>query len=269
MELTFSTFDDKPLPIEGLYKGSSCFLVLSGPSLNSLDLSLLNQPNIITFGINNSPKIYRPRLWTCVDDPEKFMISIFKDPLITKFIPVKKQNKKLFDNTKWKMTNDIVKDCPGVIYYHRNERFNHETFLTEPTINWGSHKDYGGRRSVLHAAIKICYLLGFSRIFLLGCDFNMKLGVQNYAWKQDRTSGSVKGNNNTYAAMQERFTLLRPLFEEKNFFVYNCNPNSGLTAFPYVSYKNAINLAVNAFYDTKNERAEGMYERKDEPKSYD
>lgn len=269
MELTFSTYDDKPFPIEGFYKNTTCFVISSGPSISTLDLSLLKNPNIITFGLNNSPKIYRPNLWTCVDDPEKFMISIFKDPLITKFIPVKKSGKKLFDNIKWKMTNDIVKDCPGVIYYHRNERFNHETYLSEPTINWGSHKDYGGRRSVLLATIKICYLLGFSRVFLLGCDFKMTFGAQNYAWAQDRTKSSVNGNNSTYAAMQERFTLLRPLFEEKGFYVYNCNPESQFTAFPYISYKNAIDMTVSSFYDTKNERADGMYDRKGDPTSYD
>ncbi len=269
MSLTFSTFNDKPFPIEGMYKGASCFIILSGPSTNQLNLSLLDRPNIVTFGVNNSPTIIRPKLWTCVDDPEKFMISIFRDPLITKFIPVKKQKKRIFDNTKWAMSDMIVKDCPNVIYYHRNEKFDPLTYLTEPTINWGSHKKHGGRRSVFLAAIKICYLLGFKRIFLLGCDFHMKVNSQNYSWAQDRTKNSVKGNNTSYTAMEERFNLLRPLFDKNDFHVYNCNKNSKLTAFPYMSYRNAIDITTNSFIDVSTERVKGMYERKENSNVYD
>lgn len=260
-DLTFSTHDHEPIPIENMFKDQTCFLILSGPSLATHDLSKLKQPGIITLGVNNSPKIFRPNLWTCVDDPEKFMISIWKDPLITKFVPIGKPKKRLFDNTTWTYSNLITRDCPNIIYYYRNEHFNAETFLTQTTINWGNHKKFGGKRSVLLAAIKILYLLGFRRIFLLGCDFKMEKEKDNYAWEQNRHDGSIRGNNSTYAELKNRFTLLKPIFESNNFFIYNCNQKSELKIFPYLSFDNAISLALSNFPDTTTERAEGMYDR--------
>jgi hypothetical protein len=260
--LTFSDGKDVPIKLEKLYDGQSCFLILSGPSLANHDLTKLKQPGIVTFGVNNSAKVFRPNMWTCVDDPEKFLISIWKDPSIMKFAPIGKYNKKLFDNIKWEETDIPTSSCPNVIYYHRNEHFNAETFLTQTTVNWGNHKKYGGRRSVFMAAIKILYLLGFTRVFLVGCDFKMELDKQNYAWPQDRTNSSVKGNNTTYGEMKSRFTTMRPMFEAANFFIYNCNVTSEFKVFPFIDFDAAVNLALADFPNTLTESAEGMYERK-------
>jgi hypothetical protein len=258
----FFNADAQPVSIENIYLNSSVFLILSGPSLLTYDLSKLNSPNIITFGVNNSPKIFRPNLWTMVDDPSNFMISIWKDPKITKFVPITKTNHKLFDNTTWTETEIPVKSCPGMIYHYRNEQFNHQTYLTEDTINWGNHKDYGGGRSVFLSAMRIVYLLGFRKVFLLGADFKMEQGKQNYAWNQDRSISSINNNNSTYQLMNDRFDLLRPIFEKNNFQVYNCNANSGLRSFQHISFEDAIKIANSDFPDTTKERADGMYERR-------
>lgn len=262
-ELTFSTFDCKPIPFENHYTNKSCFLVLSGPSLNQHDLTKLKQPGVISFGVNNSAKTFRPNLWTCVDHPSRFIISVWKDPNITKFVPFFKAKSNLFDNANWKDTDLRVMDCPNVVYYHRNEKFNSKSFLTEKTINWGNSKQNGGGRSVMMAAMKICYLLGFKNVFLLGCDFKMEKGQQNYSWKQDRHAGSVRGNNSTYNKMIDRYTQLRPIFEENDFHVFNCNPDSQLEVFPFINFEEAVEMSLKDFPDVETERAEGMYDRFD------
>lgn len=269
MELTFSTFDKKPLYLENHFKNSSCFLVLCGPSLNCHNLDLLKQPGIITFGLNNSSKTFRPNLWACVDHPSRFMISVWKDPTIMKFVPHPKHNTEVFDNYNWKEINTKVRDFPNVIYYHRNENFKAETYLTEKTVNWGNHKNNGGGRSIMMAAIKILYLLGFKNVFLLGCDFKMKVNEKNYSWDQSRSKGSVHGNNSTYKKMIDRYTQLLPYFNEANFNIYNCSPNSELKVFKSISYRNAIDMSLNDFPDVNTERVEGMYDRFDEKKNRD
>jgi hypothetical protein len=257
----FFTLDEKPLHLENTYKNQSCFLILSGPSLNNLDLKKLNQPGLITFGLNNSPKKFRPDLWTLVDDVDNFMISIWKDPKIRKFVPHPKNTHRLFDNTIWKESHLTAGDCPNVVYYKRNELFNAETFLTEDTINWGCSKENGGCRSVMLAAIRIIHLLGFNKVFLLGCNF--KMDDQNkYAFAQDRTQGSMSSNNRAYRILNTRFDLLRPVFEKVGFYIFNCTPDSGLKSFDYLSYNTAIKIALKDFPDTETERSEGMYDRK-------
>ncbi|MFW6247185.1 MAG: hypothetical protein ACOC22_03385 [bacterium] len=265
-ELTFSTFDKKPLYLENHFNGSSCFLVLCGPSLNNYDLSKLEQPGIMTLGVNNSPAVFRPKMWTCVDHPARFMISVWKDPSILKLVPFHKHKNEVFDNYNWKETNIKVKELSNVVYYHRNEKFNPETYFTEKTINWGNHKDYGGGRSVMMAALKMLYVLGFKNVFLLGCDFKMTYDSKNYAWDQGRTKGSVNCNNNTYSKMIERYKQLQPYMEKYDFHVYNCNPFSNLEVFPFIEYDDAINMCLKDFPDVKNEKSAGMYERFNEKK---
>ena len=257
--------DKNPVHIKGIYDNASCFLTCGGPSLKSFNLTKLQQPGIITFGINNSVKVFRPNLWTCVDDPANFMISIWKDPTITKFLPHPKSQPKrgkLWDNTKWDWSDKLVRDCPNVIYHFRNDHFQLEEWFYEDTINWGNNKKYGGSRSVMLQAIRIISLLGFRNVFLLGADFKMTLGEDNYSWDQDRTKQSVNNNNSTYRVLNERFKALRPIFEKENFFIFNCTVNSGLKAFPYMDYDSAIEFALKDFPDTLTEKAEGMYERK-------
>jgi hypothetical protein len=257
----FKGRDGQAIPIDGLYNGASCFLIVSGPSLLNYDLSKLNAPGVITFGVNNSPKVFRPTMWTSVDSPQKFLLSIWRDPRIMKFVPDGKPDRHLFDNWKWEVSDIKVKDCPNVVYYPRNDRFQAATFLTEPTVNWGSHKQFGGKRSVMLAALRLIYQIGCRRVFLLGCDFNMREDKQ-YAWSQIKHPGGIKGNNKTYARNIDRFTELRPIFEQAGFFVYQCYKESALQVFPYISYESALAMTAGVFYNTASERADGLYERK-------
>lgn len=261
MEQTFTNKDRITLPIEGMYSGQSCFLILCGPSLINYDLVKLTEPGILSMGVNNSPAIFRPNLWTCVDHPARFMISVWKDPTITKFVPFHKHNNEVFDNYNWKETSIKVEELPNIIYYHRNEHFDPDRFFKEKTVNWGNHKKHGGGRSVMMAAIKILYMLGIKNIFLLGCDFKMEYDKKNYAWNQNRTRGSVNCNNNTYKKMIERYMQLLPIMKELKFNVYNCNPESHLDVFPFISYDDALSITQDGYPDINTERVEGLYER--------
>lgn len=281
----FFTADKQPTHYEGQFKGQSVFMLFGGPSLSGFPLDKLNAPGVVTFGVNNSVKIFRPQMWTMVDDPANFMVSIWQDPKILKFVPDGKQKLSIFDNVHWRMTSQKVRDCPNIMYYKRNEMFNEKTFLTEPTVNWGMHTDHcecgyvrkdraaekvcpkcntkrWGARSVMHSALRIVNILGFRKVFLLGCDFKMKLGGQNYAFDQDRSKGSVNNNNCTYERMNDRFARLRPYLEESGMYVYNCLKDSGLKAFDWMSFDLAHEIATHDFPDTKSERTAGMYDRK-------
>ena len=280
----FFDYNNKPIKIENAYRGKACFLVLSGPSLAGYDLSLLRQPGIVTCGVNNSPKVFRPDLWVTVDNPKNFMISAWKDPRVKKFVHYGKRNKDLFDNVKWKHTSLTVGMCPNVVYWYDNQWFQHDKFMYEDTINWGNsgfrcecgykrkdkkkekvcpkcNKKQYGCRSVFLATIRILSLLGFSKVFLLGCDFKMELGKKNYAWEQDRTKSSVNNNNGTYERLNSRFDLLRPIFESENFNVFNCYKDSGLKSFDYIPFEVALRIALKDFPDITSENVTGMYER--------
>ncbi len=290
----FSRADHAPLPLENIFNGWPAFLVVSGPSLNELNHAEMNRPGILTLGVNNSPKVFRPNLWTMTDDVHSFIRSIWLDPNILKFVPEGKPRERLFDSDAWKVTNTRVDQCPSVVYFKRNNKFNPATFLTEPTFNWGNHednchcghvrpdrktrkadkskdwstcpkcgaKDRWGSRSVMLVAVRLLYALGVRTVFLAGCDFKMAEGVSNYAFEQERAPGSVKGNNSTYRMMNLRFQQLRPVFEKAGLKVYNTNAKSGLKAFDYVPYNEAIQFCLKDFPNVETERTAGLYDRK-------
>jgi hypothetical protein len=254
--------DGASIYIADMYRGCPAFLIAGGPSFANVDKTLLSQPGFLTVAINNSVKSYRPNLWFSVDDPTHFIKSIWLDPKITKFVPFDHTEKFIFDNEKWEEMTTKVGDCPNVFYYRRNESFNAEQFLFENTVNWGNHKDLGGGRSVMLATLRILFYLGVREVFLLGVDFEMSK-EQKYHFEQNRSDNSIKNNNETFALLNERFTLLRPIFEKNDFYVYNCNPNSRLKVFPFADYNDAIKYCMeNMPKDLAKERTEGLYDRK-------
>jgi hypothetical protein len=223
-----------------LYNGKAVFIVNNGPSFNGIDQAKLKQPGILTYGMNNGAHLFRPNLWGCVDDPSRFMQSIWSDPTITKFIPMSHFDKPIWDKGKDSyIRGKTVGDFPNVIGFRRNELFDADTWLQEDTINWGNHKDNGGGRSVLIATMKICYLLGFKRIYLVGCDFSMDEN-NKYWFDEQRTEQSIKNNNKSYGMMNDYFAQLRPKFEEVGVEVNNLTPNSKLEAFNFMDFNEAI-----------------------------
>lgn len=218
--------------------------------------------------VNNAAAVFRPQLWCCVDDPGNFCDAIWHDPGITKFVPEDHFDAPLMvrDGTGQLVPSQHrVADMPGVFGYRRNEEFSADRWLHEPTINWGNHRrmtdERGNRgsRSVLYVAVRLLYYLGFRRVYLLGCDFRMERGQPNYAFAQDRCESSIRGNNNSYRVLNDRFTLLKPHFERAGFQIFNCTPDSGLEVFPYVDYDEAMALAT-AIMPRKIETT-GMYDR--------
>ena len=275
----FFTRESATLNLVGHYRGASAFMICNGPSLASgrYDLSLLHKPGIITYGINNGPKTIRPTFWSCVDDPKRFIKSIWVDPNITKFVPHAHSEKPLFDSNTWQiaigkkidgsMGQLLVGDCPNVVYYHRNSKFHAERFLTEDTINWGNAAEFNKEapgRTVMLPVFRILYLLGFRNIYLLGADFKMS-ETYTYHFDEQRHKGAVQGNLSTYNTMQNIFfPQLKPYFDAAGFNVWNCTEDSGLTVFPFKKYEDAIAECMAPLGDYENERTWGLYTKPEE-----
>jgi len=256
------------LPLEGLYRGGHAFLIANGPSLNELDLARLHQCWAMT--LNNGPRTFRGQANCIVDDPSRFSLSTWLNPTIMKFVPLSHFEKPLWDNRmlytaqgwtqRWEASNLKLGDCPNVVGYRRNEKFHAPRWLHEDTINWGNHARWGGGRSVMLAALRILYLLGFRQVYLLGADFEMS-ETKKYHFDEGRTATAIKNNMSTYARLQQWFTELQPQFQKAGFKVFNCNPASKLTAFPVIPYQDALDAALVQTGDPARERTAGMYTR--------
>lgn len=242
---------------ENHWKGESAFLVLSGPSAKQVDLGLLEgNRGIVTMAVNNAWSLLRPTLWTAVDDPNTFMDVGWKDPGIMKLVPYGKMEhrlglKKADGSFIW--SGKRVNQVPNVWFYHRNDRFDPDTYLWEDTVNWGCHQSVRdklgckGSRSVMLAAVRLLYYLGFRNIYLVGADFKMVEGPGAYAFGQSKDRGGVKGNMNTYRDLNVRFKHMRPMMEEAGLKIYNTYADSGLVAFDHMPFDKAVAKVAERF----------------------
>ena len=154
-----------------------------------------------------------------------------------------------------------------MLFYRRNERFLAEQYLFEDTVNWGNHKQWGGGRSVMLAAIRLLFFMGVRRIYLLGVDLRMTR-ESKYHFEQERSTNAIQGNNRTYGLMMKRFEELQPHFAQHGLEVFNCNRDSALKVFPFVAFDEAVaDCTRDMPQDPLTERTEGLYERKAEARA--
>lgn len=263
------TPDWKPANLRNWLRRRAVFLVLSGPSLQSLDLTLLHQRGIVSMGVNNSWLVHRPTLWTCVDAPDRFADVGWKDAGIVKFLPAAWRDARLRANTAdgvFRPSSFTVAEMPSVWLYRRLDGFNHARFLNQQAgVSWGCDgKVYdslgiNGKRSVMQAALGLLGYLGAGDVFLVGADFRMT-PESRYAFDESRSAEAVRHNNALYRALDERFRALRPEFARHGMRVWNATPGSGLTAFDLIDYREAVERATAEAGRPTNSR--GWYEGK-------
>ena len=239
---------EKPAGMEDMHLGGHVFLTCSGPSLNDIDWGRLQEPGVITMGVNNVAAHRRTNLWTMGDSVRKFHDSIWWDPAITKFVPYPKLKNhirtKQADGT-FMYLGETCREMPGVMGIRRNSAFDPDAWLWEDYVNWGNGKKaaegngYPRVLSTFIQAVRLCFYLGFRHVYLLGCDFTMG-DKYVYAFDQDKHAGAVGSNNGSYVKIGKMFEMLQPRFLEAKFHVFNCNPNSALKVFPTLSLDESL-----------------------------
>ena len=254
--------------LRDLLYGRCAFIFAGGPSTASLPLERLNRRGCWTLGINNAAGLgrFRPQAFTCSDPSSKFSQSIWLDPGIMKIVPIPKlnggpsrsglriRNKRGLERLnhpqggRWK-----VKQCPNVWGYERRSWMAaDETFFTEPGAAWGNHNSgvlrTGEPKTVctLLLAMRLMRYLGAEKVFLVGVDFKMT-PTSGYSFPQGRTEGACESNNRQFTVVNDWLCRMQNagVFHKFGINYYNCNPISGLRAFPYVSFDQAIEMACD------------------------
>lgn len=260
--------DVEPIDLRGLYRGATCFVALGGPSMRQIPAYLLLQRGIIIASTNNNPAALpapvRPHIWLHTDDARKFHDSLWRDPSILKFTPTRcwragyKRRGNHYKNIRRKVASGFEPlgpqawEMPNVIGFERSSDFNPDTWLCEPSVNRGNDKRSAKRNHYPHvintmfSIIKLLYVLGFARVYLLGADFRMCYTTP-YAFGQAKNEGGVNGNNAAFKKMNSMFSLLKPRMWDAGFEVYNTTRPSGMTAFPYRELTQAVGEVAGKF----------------------
>lgn len=231
--------------LKNKYLGKSIFSLSIGPSLSQLPLAKLE--NKFTCGMKLIPLYFMPTFWLCLEEWAKMPAEIWENPTLIKFIPHQIKDKgylKPQGNTKL-FRAEPLNHTPNHFIFSLNEHFNSERYFTEESISWGCEKritdnlGIQGRRSIFLALFKLYYLLGFRRIYLCGVDFNMT-EEKPYCYDAKKNKIAVQENNQLYEALTKRLESLLPQFKEYGLEIYNCNPKSHLTLFPFRDFEQCL-----------------------------
>lgn len=262
------TREGKPAGLANVWLDQDLFLILSGPSLKALPLEQLQQRGVVTLAVNNAACVHRPTFWTHVDPAEKFHEAIWHDPGIIKLVPQRRFRQTLrttqADGTL-KPVPTRVADCPSVFGYKHGATFDPLTYLTCDFVCLGNNQKAhlkNGRPhniNVMFPLFRLAYYLGFRRVYLLGCDFKMARSGPIYAFDEGKDAGAVNSNNCAYLKLNQMLgELVRPL-SKAGVQVYNCFRESGLRAFPFLSFEEAVNHATRNIPRTIH--TSGWYEK--------
>lgn len=234
--------------LRGLWQPASAFYVCSGPSLRSVPIERLGERGVLSLGVNNAAAYAPVSAFVCGDPVEKFHQAIWFDGKILKFVPDGKLKKRVRAKVdgEFGWTRFRVADCPSVFGIKRKTYWEPESFFTNPVATWGVSdadvKRLGKPKCVFtfFVGLRLLHYLGVSRVYLAGVDFAMQLGgrrMGNYAFEQ---SGAGDGNNEHYRSAIVLLRELLPVFAQAGFEIYNTNPESHLTLFPYVPFDEAV-----------------------------
>ena len=244
-EMLMWDVNEKGFSWENRYKGARIFLVCGGLSLKDANLSLMDNRGVMSMCINNSWGLVKPDFWVGFDSPGRFYNYGWMDPSIIKFVPW--QNK---DQNLNHRVGDEIKDlrfntteAPNCWYVSNNTKFDPETWFTENSVNWGGKiegETEKGYKVTMFGALRLLYYLGFQEVYLLGCDWEMPMEEEAYAWEENRSLKYREMNNKMYGWMTSALKQLQPGFDKAGFKIYNCNPHSKLELYPYMSYEQAV-----------------------------
>ncbi len=251
--------DRRGLPTDALrdlLAGRPAFLVGGGPSANDLPLEDLNRRGVFSFCINNvaaHPR-FRPQAFVCSDPPSKFQHSIWFDPQVMKFVPTPKLlrsrgklKRKMPDGTFVRL-KERTADCPNTWGFQRQSWMTpDDRFFLDSGAMWGNLnsgvKRTGQPKTVctMLLGLRLLRYLGARRIYLVGVDFRMQPDW-GYSFGQARTDDACRTNNRQFSVVNTWLCDMqgRGVFERFGVELYNCYARSGLRAFPYVPFADAL-----------------------------
>lgn len=145
------------------FLGKSCFIVANGPSLRMSDLDFLFEHNVITFGMNRIYELYDRTKWR-----PTFYLS--QDPRVIRHT-VKEVREQVDTSIVFvKVPGEKKYDIPKAINYDLD--YSNTVKNIPPKFYNGDNCVFADGKSVTYSAIQLAAFMGFSKIYLIGCDCN-------------------------------------------------------------------------------------------------
>lgn len=240
-----------------IHKGKRVFVLASGPSINTQDLTYLKDEHCIAvsqFFLHPDIKIIRPQ-YHCFapqhspfnDDTNKIIFDGF-----TKFydFPIKA----FIGNSDYKYSyKNYLQNNPNYnidaefVDLSRSQRLIDQNHMEEDV--WNFAKKPFSLRTVIYLAIQLAYYMGFSEIYLLGVDHDYLKDtsrITDHHFYKDEKSFSDKEHLNMFTTERwfeeyyirwKEYRLMKEFLESKNVKIFNATNGGMLDVFTTVKFE--------------------------------
>jgi hypothetical protein len=218
------------------FQGEDCFIVGNGPSLNKMDLSVLN--DYYTFGLNKIHLIFERSEFR-----PKFMVSVNKHVIDQSLDDILSINVPTFVS----YTNCTKRVSHPNLFYLFSKGGLRNGFVTDLTQEISE----GG--TVTFIAMQVAYYLGFHRVFLIGVDHNfIQKGKANSeeVLKSDDVNhfdpNYFKGQKWNLADLESSelgYHHARYHYSMYGRSIFNATVDGKLQVYPKISFEEAVKMA--------------------------
>ena len=219
------------------HKGEDCFIIGNGPSLNEMDLSLLNDYH--TFGLNKIHLIF---------DRKPFDLSyhVAVNPYVIE--QIKKEIVNLNCDSFLSYTPALINRITSKNIYYLGDTKSNEFFYKDIT------KGMRQGNTVTYVAMQLAYFMGFKNIYLIGVDHNFS--QQGKPNEKQKMSGNdpnhfdpnyFKGQVWQLADLEGseiHYLLAKYFFEKDNRNIFDATYMGKLDVFQKISFEKALSLAA-------------------------
>ena len=211
-----------------IHKGETCFVIGNGPSMTIDDLDQIHKLEIKSFACNKIYLVFNQTKWR----PYYYLASDSKIVKDVDFETIGLNKNNMFFPRRFKQKIGF-----GNFY----EIFEHN-WLEQGCFSTDAYKGIYPCETVISDALHMAYYMGFSKVYIIGVDFNYNMqsvneetktfenGENNYFIKDYAAKGQVLNLPNQYANILG-FQAAREGFENNGREIYNATRGGKLEVF--------------------------------------
>lgn len=229
---TMEDLEERLLGLKGRWAGQRCFIMGNGPSLNRMDLGLLEREQV--WGANRCFLLFdrvgwRPTFYTAMDplaiqnSRQRINQMIHELPETRFFFPITACH------------NGWVEAADNVYFYREEPRAG---------FSLDAARGLAQVRTVTAASLQLAAFLGFHPIYLIGCD----LSYGATATAADHFHPAYLDGGGSWrvpdvAGMREDYRAARRVLDSTGVAIYNATLGGQLEEFPRVRYASLFTVA--------------------------
>ena len=227
-----------PVDLDNMYTGKTLFLCGGAPSLKEeKQLHMLAEPGISVMAMNNTSSILPSvDFWVGCDKPGCYSPRILLDPKPMKFAIIAKREMTFMSDPFHEYK---LRDCPNMYFFGTHEKWTATTLLKKD-------RDFVWWKNTFWVAMQLAHRLGFRKVYLAGCSFN--IGNKHYSYDFKLDDFQKNYNQRLYDQTITLMNIAKQHFDEQGFEVISATPDSKLNdTYPHVSFDEAIEDALKDF----------------------